>query len=103
MSEPQRLALAEIDRRHGELRLAAPPLLRQLRGSVQREAIPHPVVVSGAVEGERRVLLDGVKRALISTLIRDQNGPRIRSEPDRFLLRPQLCDSRTPNRSIARG
>jgi len=58
MSEPQRLALAVIDRRYGELRLAAPPLLRQLRGSVQREGIRHPVVVSCAVEGERCVLLD---------------------------------------------
>ena len=28
MSEPERLALAEIDRRYGELRLEAPLLLR---------------------------------------------------------------------------
>jgi len=66
MSEPQRLALAVIDRRYGELRLAAPPLLRQLRGSVQREGIRHPVVVSCAVEGERRVLLDGFKRVRVA-------------------------------------
>jgi ParB/RepB/Spo0J family partition protein len=67
MSEPpQRLALAEIDRRYGVLRLAAPPLLQQLRGSVQREGIRHPVVVSCAVEGERRVLLDGFKRVRVA-------------------------------------
>jgi ParB-like chromosome segregation protein Spo0J len=66
MSEPQRLALAEIDRRYGALRLAAPPLLRQLRGSVQREGIRHPVAVSCAVEGERWVLLDGFKRVRVA-------------------------------------
>ena len=66
MSEPERLALAGIDRRYGELRLAAPPLLRQLRSSVQREGIRHPVVVSCAVEGERRVLLDGFKRVRVA-------------------------------------
>src|SRR5882672_5935627 len=66
MSEPQRLALAEIDRRYGVLRLAAPQLLRQLRGSVQREGIRHPVVVSCAVEGQRWVLLDGFKRVRVA-------------------------------------
>jgi len=66
MSEPQRLALAEIDRRYGALRLAAPQLLRQLRGSVQREGIRHPVVVSCAVEGQRWVLLDGFKRVRVA-------------------------------------
>lgn len=66
MSAPQRLALAEIDRRYGELRLAAPQLLRQLRGSVQREGIRHPVVVSCAVEGERCVLVDGFKRVRVA-------------------------------------
>ena len=65
MSEPQRLALAEIDRRYGALRLAAPQLLRQLRGSVQREGIRHPVVVSCTVEGQRWVLLDGFKRVRV--------------------------------------
>jgi len=38
------LALAEIDRRYGALRLAAPQLLRQLRGSVQRKGSPSGVV-----------------------------------------------------------
>ena len=66
MSDPQRLALAEIDRRYGVLRLAAPPLLRQLRGSVQREGIRHPIVVSCAVEGERWVLVDGFKRVRVA-------------------------------------
>jgi ParB/RepB/Spo0J family partition protein len=66
MSGPQRLTLAEIDRRYAELRLAAPLLLRQLRGSVQRDGIRHPVVVSCAVEGERRVLLDGFKRVRVA-------------------------------------
>jgi ParB/RepB/Spo0J family partition protein len=67
MSEPpQRLALAEIDRRYGQLRLAAPALLQQLRGSVRREGIRHPVVVSCAVEAQRRVLLDGFKRVRVA-------------------------------------
>jgi ParB-like chromosome segregation protein Spo0J len=66
MSEPQRLALAIIDRRYGELRLAAPQLLRQLRGSVQREGIRHPVVVSCSVEAARCVLLDGFKRVRVA-------------------------------------
>jgi ParB-like chromosome segregation protein Spo0J len=37
-----------------------------LRSSVQREGIRHPVVVSCAVEGERRVLLDGFKRVRVA-------------------------------------
>jgi hypothetical protein len=39
---PQRLALAEIDRRYGALRLPAPALLQQLRGSVQRRRHSRP-------------------------------------------------------------
>ena len=50
MSDPQRLALAEIDRRYGVLRLAAPPLLRQLRGSV-----PIPVIVNIVSSHRERV------------------------------------------------
>lgn len=66
MSEPQRLALPEIDRRFAALRLAAPEQLRRLRGSVQREGIRHPVVVSCAVEAQRWVLLDGFKRLRVA-------------------------------------
>jgi ParB/RepB/Spo0J family partition protein len=66
MSEPQRLMLPQIDRRYAALRLAAPEQLRRLRGSVQREGIRHPVVVSCAVEAARWVLLDGFKRVRVA-------------------------------------
>lgn len=66
MSEPQRLALPEIDRRYAPLRLAAPEQLRRLRGSVQRDGIRHPVVVSCAVEAQRWVLIDGFKRIRVA-------------------------------------
>lgn len=66
MSEPQRLALPEIDRRYAPLRLAAPEQLRRLRGSVQREGVRHPVLVSCAVEAGRWVLLDGFKRVRVA-------------------------------------
>jgi ParB-like chromosome segregation protein Spo0J len=66
MSEPQRLALADIDRRFASLRLAGPEELRRLRASVQREGIRDPVVVSGGVEAHRSVLLDGFKRVRVA-------------------------------------
>lgn len=66
MSEPQPLALPEIDRRYAPLRLAAPEQLRRLRGSVQRDGVRHPVVVSCAVEVRRWVLLDGFKRVRVA-------------------------------------
>jgi ParB-like chromosome segregation protein Spo0J len=66
MSEPQRLALADIDRRFAGLRLTGPQELRRLRASVEREGIRDPVVVSGAVEAQRWVLLDGFKRVRVA-------------------------------------
>jgi len=66
MNEPQRLMLTQIDRRFAALRLAAPEQLRRLRGSVQREGVRHPVVVSCAVEVGRWVLLDGFKRVRVA-------------------------------------
>ena len=66
MSEPQPLALPEIDRRYAPLRLAAPEQLRRLKGSVQRDGIRHPVVVSCAVEAQRWVLIDGFKRIRVA-------------------------------------
>lgn len=66
MSELQRLALPEIDRRFAALRLASPEQLRRLRGSVQRDGVRHPVVVSCAIEAQRWVLLDGFKRVRVA-------------------------------------
>jgi ParB/RepB/Spo0J family partition protein len=66
MSDPQRLALAEVDRRFASLRLAAPDVLRRLRASIEREGIRHPVLVSSAVQAQRWVLLDGFKRVRIA-------------------------------------
>ena len=66
MSEPQPLALPEIDRRYAPLRLAAPEQLRRLRGSVQRDGIRDPVLVSCGVEAQRWVLLDGFKRVRVA-------------------------------------
>ena len=66
MSEPQRLALADIDRRFAPLRLAGPEELRRLRASVQRAGIRDPVVVSGGVEAQHWVLLDGFKRVRVA-------------------------------------
>lgn len=66
MSDPQRLALAEVDRRFASLRLTAPDVLRRLRASIEREGIRHPVLVSSAVEAQRWVLLDGFKRVRVA-------------------------------------
>ena len=66
MSAPQRLALADIDLRFAPLRLTGPQELRRLRASVEREGIRDPVVVSGAVEAQRWVLLDGFKRVRVA-------------------------------------
>jgi ParB-like chromosome segregation protein Spo0J len=66
MSDPQRLALAEVDRRFASLRLTAPEVLRRLRASIEREGIRHPVLVSSAVEAQRWVLLDGFKRVRVA-------------------------------------
>lgn len=66
MSELQRLALPQIDRRYASLRLAGPEQLRRLRESIRRESIRHPVVVSCAVEAQRWVMLDGFKRVRIA-------------------------------------
>ena len=66
MSDPQRLALADIDRRFASLRLAAPEELRRLRASVQREGIRDPVLVSLGVQADQRVLLDGFKRVRVA-------------------------------------
>jgi ParB-like chromosome segregation protein Spo0J len=66
MSDPQRLALAEVDRRFASLRLTTPGALRRLRASIEREGIRHPVLVSSAVEAQRWVLLDGFKRVRIA-------------------------------------
>jgi ParB/RepB/Spo0J family partition protein len=66
MSDPQRLGLAELDRRFASLRLTAPQALRSLRVSIEREGIRHPVLVSSAVEPQRWVLLDGFKRVRIA-------------------------------------
>lgn len=64
--DPQRLGLADLDRRFGCLRLTSPPALRRLRGSIEREGIRHPVLVSSAVETDRWVLLDGFKRVRVA-------------------------------------
>lgn len=66
MSDPQRLALADVDRRFASLRLTAPQVLRRLRASIEREGIRHPVLVSNAVEAQRWVLLDGFKRVRVA-------------------------------------
>ena len=66
MSDPQRLTLAEVDRRFASLRLTAPDVLRRLRASIEREGIRDPVVVSSAVETDRWVLLDGFKRVRVA-------------------------------------
>jgi ParB-like chromosome segregation protein Spo0J len=66
MSDPQRLALAQIDRQFASLRVAAPEELRRLRASVQREGIRDPVLVSLGVQADRRVLLDGFKRMRVA-------------------------------------
>lgn len=64
--EPRPLALAVIDRRFASLRLISPVDLRQLRASIEREGIRHPVLVSTAVEADHSVLLDGFKRVRIA-------------------------------------
>ena len=64
--DPQRLALTAIDRRFAALRLISPVALRRLRGSIEREGIRHPVLVSSAVESQRWVLLDGFKRVRVA-------------------------------------
>lgn len=66
MSDPQRLVLADVDRRFASLRLTAPEVLRRLRASIEREGIRHPVLVSSAVEAQRWVLLDGFKRMRVA-------------------------------------
>ncbi len=66
MSDPQRLVLADVDRRFASLRLTAPDVLRRLRASIEREGIRHPVLVSSAVEAQRWVLLDGFKRVRVA-------------------------------------
>lgn len=66
MSDPQQLALADIDRRFASLRLAAPEELRRLRASVQREGIREAVLVSLGVQVDRWVLLDGFKRVRVA-------------------------------------
>lgn len=64
--EPHVLALGAIDRRFASLRLIVPSELRRLRGSIEREGIRHPVLVSSAVEADCAVLLDGFKRVRIA-------------------------------------
>ena len=64
--DPLRLVLTDIDRRLASLRLASPTALRRLRGSIEREGIRHPIVVSSAVEADRWVLLDGFKRVRVA-------------------------------------
>lgn len=64
--EPQRLALAQIDRRFASLRLHSPSELRRVRASIEREGIRDPVLVSSAVQAQRFVLLDGFKRVRVA-------------------------------------
>jgi len=64
--EPQRLALAQIDRRFASLRLHSPSELRRVRASIEREGIRDPVLVSSAVQAQRLVLLDGFKRVRVA-------------------------------------
>lgn len=66
MSDPQRLALAELDRRFAGLRLNDPQALRRLRASIEREGIRHPVLVSSAVAHNAHVVLDGFKRVRVA-------------------------------------
>src|SRR5260370_9488556 len=66
MSDPERRAVGDRGRRFAALRLPAPQELRRLRASVEREGIREPVLVSGAVEADCWVLLDGFKRLRVA-------------------------------------
>jgi ParB-like chromosome segregation protein Spo0J len=64
--EPQRLELAQIDRRFASLRLVSPSELRRVRASIERDGIRDPVLVSSAVQAQAWVLLDGFKRVRVA-------------------------------------
>ena len=64
--ELRQLPVAVIDRRFASLRLVCEGELRWLRGSVEREGVRHPVLVSSAVETDCWVLVDGFKRLRVA-------------------------------------
>ena len=55
------LRLEAIDKRYAKLRLVRPELLEQVRRSVERHGLLHPLVVNATAQGAH-VLLDGFKR-----------------------------------------
>jgi len=64
--EPRPLPVAVIDRRFASLRLVCAGELRRLRGSIEREGVRHPVLVSSAVQADCWVLVDGFKRLRVA-------------------------------------
>lgn len=61
------VAIAELDQRYANLRLAAPEELARVRASVERMGVLSPVLVATAVEPPRIVVVDGFKRVRIAT------------------------------------
>jgi ParB-like chromosome segregation protein Spo0J len=55
------LKLDRVDERYGRLRLVRPARFEQVRRSVERHGLLHPLVVNALADGTR-VLLDGFKR-----------------------------------------
>jgi ParB-like chromosome segregation protein Spo0J len=67
-TEPRdEVAIAELDLRYANLRLAAPDELARVRASIERMGILSPVLVATAIEAARIVVVDGFKRVRIAT------------------------------------
>lgn len=63
-SSHKRVALADIDERHGRLRLVRPDVLGAVRRSVARHGVLHPLIVNATAD-DKMVLLDGFKRLAV--------------------------------------
>lgn len=63
----EEIAVTELDRRFGSLRLASPAELGRMRVSIERMGMLSPVLVATAVEGANVVLVDGFKRVRVIT------------------------------------
>lgn len=95
------VAVASLDTRFRELRLAAPAQLSRLRTSVERDGIRNPLLVSSGIEAGCQVLVDGFKRVRVLRELGTETAPAIVLDLDQTAAQVAMVQCNVPHRGLS--
>lgn len=95
------VAVADLDLRFRDLRLAAPVQLSRLRTSVERDGIRNPLLVSSGIETGHQVLVDGFKRVRVLRELGTQTAPALVLDLDQTAAQVAMVQCNVPHRGLS--